>query len=491
MKYRTTGLNEKLALVKYSKKYKNYLHRLREMNPMLALLVQKGPEIYDEESNIQSYMIFERERFIGAIKIDSSLSDASLDVEIHLDDRYYNYPLRIVSTIDSIVSALKQFFSDKESIEIRLHNPVDLSEHNHEYHKNIRSEFLTTYTCLNRNAGIRQKLINEIEETEKSLTDLGLSWIECVDFRALENIYDKELYEEIRKGTASRSDMFNRLEELTWYGIQSKKANRKITFNRDGLIYFEKFSENYDKGINYTFNYNISRNGFLLNSWRGPKRYNQDVLFIDSDSISTTIKTNQISALCVRDTNEKRINYVSPIVNNSSISVEIWINGENKIERCYIDFRTHKKCGRINGIYILRLVPSRIFNNFEIRFIGRDGSRGDDYSDIVKAASPELYDAVTRGNIDPVVISALAEVVVSVINEAPDKDILSLDTNIASLVGNVMPEYKKAVDFVKQIEDEIPLPYLHECLRNFIEEFAPKTDDIQKRVLQNPKVKQD
>lgn len=136
-------------------------------------------------------------------------------------------------------------------------------------------------------------------------------------------------------------------------------------------------------------------------------------------------------------------------------------------------------------------MPSRIFNNFEIRFIGRDGSRGDDYSDIVKAASPELYDAVTRGNIDPVVISALAEVVVSVINEAPDKDILSLDTNIASLVGNVMPEYKKAVDFVKQIEDEIPLPYLHECLRNFIEEFAPKTDDIQKRVLQNPKVKQD
>jgi len=139
-----------LALIKYTGEYKKYLERIKIINSSLADYIEVCPKIYSEESEHQSYMIFLGENYcIGGINIETSCDEKNLELEIHYDEKYIYLPEEIYEITDHIVDSLSYNFLDKEEIEIRLLNDVDLSRY-HKYIKKVYDEKLTTYSCKNR-----------------------------------------------------------------------------------------------------------------------------------------------------------------------------------------------------------------------------------------------------------------------------------------------------------------------------------------------------
>ena len=179
MKYRSISLNgnkgRHYSLVKYNKWYQDYLIELNKMNKELTELVLKYPLIYDETSNIQSYMIFQGEyNCVGAIIIDAENLE-KLEVKVQLNEKYFPSQQDIFEVVEQIVESLKLFFYDKKNIEINLLNDLDLSTIDcQNYHKEDSN--LNIYNCFNEKNKLIPKLIEEVISAEKKLTDWRQSW---------------------------------------------------------------------------------------------------------------------------------------------------------------------------------------------------------------------------------------------------------------------------------------------------------------------------
>ena len=149
-----------LALIKYTEEYRKYLEQIKWFNRELADTIEKSPKIYSELSDHQSYMIFLGENYcIGGINITTSCDEKKLELEIHFNEKYIYLPEEMNEITEHIVDGLSYNYPDKEEIEIRLLNTVDLSRY-HKYIRKVYDEKLTTYTCRNKykNTGIKRTL---------------------------------------------------------------------------------------------------------------------------------------------------------------------------------------------------------------------------------------------------------------------------------------------------------------------------------------------
>lgn len=151
-----------LALIKYTEEYRKHLERIKKYNKTLADKIERFSKIYSEQSEYQSYMIFLGENHsIGGIKIEPSFDEKNLELEIHFDEKYIYLPEEIYEITEHLVDNLSYNFIDKERIEIKLLNDVDLSRYNKsKYIKLVYSEKLTIYSCVNKykNIGIKRSL---------------------------------------------------------------------------------------------------------------------------------------------------------------------------------------------------------------------------------------------------------------------------------------------------------------------------------------------
>ncbi len=490
MKYRNISLNGNkyyyYGLAKYNDEYKKFLEKLRIINEDMADSVEHCPKIYSESSEHQSYLILQSNyRCVGAINIETSTDERNLEVEIQLNEKCFNSQEKIIELIEQLIESLKLYFFDKEKIEINLINNIDLSKINpYKYHKRVYDENLTTYTCTNKkNNLLIPKLVEEIISTEKNLTDWGQSWRQIYGKHELYYDFDLELMNEIKNGTVTLPELFSKVETMIWTNINSGKSSRSISFSKNGIIDFTKNSHDLKNGVDYEFSYNILNNNFNMKS-KSRKNSKKELLEINEDSFFTNIKINQINILHSKETKRKRINYTSPIIHNSSIAVELLINEENEIERCYVDFRTHKNNGKINGLYALRIAPERYFDKFSMRFISRKGYRYSDFSEEILKNEEELFSAIIDGNLTVELIDELIRKVIPIINK---KSIIYNKQPISpineKLISNLIGSETKAFNFVKQIKGEIPLPHLQENLEEFISEHDNNKNDSKKRIL--------
>ena len=163
-----------LALIKYTEEYKKHLERIKKINNSLADCIESCPKIYSEESQYQSYMIFLGEDYcVGAIYIGTSFDEKNLELEIHFDEKYIYLPEEIYEITEHLVDSLAYNFPNKERIEVKLYNNVELSNYNNKYIKMVYSEKLTTYMCINKykNFGIKKilekQLTKYLEEIRK------------------------------------------------------------------------------------------------------------------------------------------------------------------------------------------------------------------------------------------------------------------------------------------------------------------------------------
>lgn len=452
MKYRSISLNgnkgRHYSLVKYNKWYQDYLIELSKMNKELAQLVLKYPSIYDEASNIQSYMIFQGEyNCVGAIIIDATKLE-KLEVKVQLNEKYFTSQQDVFEVVEQIVESLKIFFYDKKNIEINLLNDLDLSTIDcQNYHKEDSN--LNIYNCFNEKNKLIPKLIEEVISAEKKLTDWRQSWWQELENHELHYEFDRELINEIDNGTVTYPELFSKFKTLIWRNIASKNATRFIAFSRTGDIAFSKTLKK--DGSNYEFSYNVMKDGFKL-------RVNGEDLIVDDNKYFTNIRTRQVNILQGKENKRKFITYVSPIINNFSIAMDIWINESNEIEKCNIDFRTHKGNGKINGIYILRLNPSNI-DKCSIRFVSRKGNIG---------FITNLFgiDEVSKfeGKITFEMINEFVNKVISFINK---KEGL-IKNQIVFNEFDVVTQKKQIINFLKQLKDEIPLPILQERIDKIV-----------------------
>lgn len=452
MKYRSISLNgnqgRHYSLVKYNKWYQDYLIELSKMNKELAQLVLKYPSIYDEASNIQSYMIFQGEyNCVGAIIIDATKLE-KLEVKVQLNEKYFTSQQDVFEVVEQIVESLKIFFYDKKNIEINLLNDLDLSTIDcQNYHK--ADSNLKIYNCSNEKNILIPKLIEEVISAEKKLTDWRQSWWQDLENHELHYNFDRELINAIDNGTVTYPELFSKFKTLIWRNIASKNATRFIAFSRTGDIAFSKTLKK--DGSNYEFSYNVMKDGFKL-------RVNGEDLIVDDNKYFTNIRTKQVNILQGKENKRKFITYVSPIINNFSIAMDIWVNESNEIEKCNIDFRTHKGNGKINGIYILRLNPSNI-DKCSIRFVSRKGN-------IDFITNLFGIDEVSKfeGKITFEMINEFVNKVISFINK---KEGL-IKNQIVFNEFDVVTQKKQIINFLKQLKDEIPLPILQERIDKIV-----------------------
>ena len=167
MEYRnvlfTKNVKWPLALIKYTEEYKEYLERIKKFSSRLANSIERCPKIYSEMGEHQSYMIFLGENYcVGGINIETSFDEKTLELEIHFDEKYIYLPEEIFEITEHIVDSLARNYPDKERVEIKLLNNVELSKYNkHKYIKNVYNERLITYSCINRYRNIVFKRILE------------------------------------------------------------------------------------------------------------------------------------------------------------------------------------------------------------------------------------------------------------------------------------------------------------------------------------------
>ena len=488
MKYRSVSLNGNkdcnYGLVKYNDNYKDYLEDLRQMNEELADAVERCPKIYSELSEHQSYMIFDGPyRCVGAVNIGTSTDEKNLEIEVQLNEKSFDSQREIAQVIEQLVESLKLYFYDKEAIEINLINNIDLSKINpYKYKKSVYDEKLTTYTCENqRNNELIPKLCDEVSKTEKKLTDWGQCWQQSLDNHELYWDFDDQIMREINYETITLPELFSKVATVSWIGISSLKSSRNINFSRNGHIKFTKNSHDWEKGLNYTFIYNVLNDDFKLETNRGQK---SKFLEIDENQYWTIIKTKQLNVFLSKENNRKRINYTTPVVDNSSIAVELWTNEQNEIENCYVDFRTHKNNGKVNGLYALRISPQNYYDKFSIRFISRKGYRYDDFSESISDTDDELFSTIVDGKLTPEIIDELIRKIIPIINKrATEYKKKTISEENHAIISNSINAELQAINFIKEIKGEIPLPHLYESLEKFIIKNSKDKNNNKKKIL--------
>lgn len=262
------------------------------------------------------------------------------------------------------------------------------------------------------------------------------------------------LIEEYNNGKIPLSEIFYKAKSLIWDNIDSNKSKRKIKFD-----------------------YYVLGKGFRLKTYslsRGER------LIMEDNDYFTTFKLGNLSCNYSEYYNKKHFHYVSPIENKSSISVDILFNEDNYIEKCYIDFRTHKGNGKVNGLYALRIVPG-YREKFTLDYINRKGRK----TRYLSAYLPvNLFFALFPADCTlELVDKIIDETIVTMNQRANLKKLQKINFKNEGIATNFPVVEKQVIDFIKQIKGEIPLPHLRENIEKFVESNSKYKLDCKIKTL--------
>ena len=206
------------------------------------------------------------------------------------------------------------------------------------------------------------------------------------------------------------------------------------------------------------------------------------------DSINfTSFKTANYDMTIDKRTGQKEIVVFSPIYEKSSIKIVIKINEQNIMEKCFIDFRTHKGNGKINGQYILRMVVNsynKQNNKFLIKFINHRGKGNLYFSSEALEYEKEMLSTI---NNEKLTIESLNEIVkrcLLIINTSAinyKRRPISLASE--NIISNIIESESQVMSLLCRTEDKIPIPHLQMILNKLIEEHFGDRDTGSKRVL--------
>lgn len=459
----------KYTLVKYDDSYKNTLVSLGINN-----------EDFDSLNCQQIFMVVRTiygniKTIVGSIYIIPSTDESKIRIYVQLKDGCFESKKEMIDAIDKIVDSLKILFYNKKYLELHLSNNIDLFVFNSIKYDKRRNN---TYVCENGlNNILISALVDEMCEAETILTNWGESWVQKVgngDIRSDSTSYDitsSDVYD----NEASLPELFSKFDTISWLDIDSLKASRSIIFSRNGNVEFFKEPKGFKKsnsGINYRIAYNVLYRGFELETF---KDFCNHKLQVGNSSYFNEISCNGLNIIYENGNKRKKI--IGPIIDGSSIFIELCFNENGDIDSCLIEFRTHKSNGKINGKYLLRLKPYSQLNKFSINFIRRSGYKSANLSKLIEQNDIELYTSIMKGNITLELIDELIKKVIPLINEFAS---CYQKQPVSEKNEEIM---KDAVNLVKSIIGEIPLPHLKENLIAFVDDNDRGKKDGNPRLL--------
>ena len=265
-----------------------------------------------------------------------------------------------------------------------------------------------------------------------------------------------------------------------------QKADENHSSEGQGLMDNNYFSEEkiYDVESNISIDilYNCIKKEYYLNIC--DETLNLEIY----DSINfISFKTANYDMTIDKRTGQKEIVVFSPIYEKSSIKIVIKINEQNIMEKCFIDFRTHKGNGKINGQYILRMVVNsynKQNNKFLIKFINHRGKGNLYFSSEALEYEKEMLSTI---NNEKLTIESLNEIVkrcLLIINTSAinyKRRPISLASE--NIISNIIESESQVMSLLCRTEDKIPIPHLQMLLNKLIEEHFGDRDTGSKRVL--------
>ena len=458
MKYKSISLNGtdnyQYSLVKYEDKYKDILGSMKEIDVNLIDSVIACPRIYSVDSDHQAYMLVKDDDIgVGATYIGTSTDEKDLEVTLQLDEDKFDDEVDMYKLINQLVDSLGLYCYERENIYICLKNKINLSKYNSLKYKEVYLlPNISTYICSNNKYNtLIPLLLKEIKSCEDTLISWKQTWWQEIQHRTLDDfhlLYDND---DIEKS----DEMFNKASS---FSLVDYIRDRNVTFDIDGHVIFSKNIKENDSTCEFT--YNVRKDGFKLKTF--------DFLLEDNHSYTKIITPNE-EIKKSKEKGTKKITYKSGIVDKSSIYAEVKLDDNDDIDKCYIDFRTHRNNGKINGMYLIRI------NNRDKNFSFSYRTRKDD---ICKYIDNIYYDdeRFSMGT-----LKNRIEFFRDAINSCyrNGRGAISSDINISDLV-NIE---KDVVNFMKQIKSEIPLPYLQEQIDKFILEYSnSKSNDKVKKL---------
>lgn len=463
MKYKSISLNGnkdyKYSLVKYEDKYKDILDSMEEIDVNLIGSVMECPVIYSINSDHQAYMIVKGDDIgVGATYIGTSTDEKDLEVKLQLDESKFNNETEMYMLINQLIDSLGLYCYDKENIYINLVNEIDLSKYNClKYKREYLLPNISTYVCSNKKYNtLIPLLLEEIKSCEDTLVSWKQTWWQEVQNRPLCDLHYLFDDDFIIDRDIPLDEIFNKAESINWSSINSNTAERKITFNIDGDVSFTKSAR---KGSNsYEFKYNVREDGFVFN--------NSDISISDN-SFETKINTKNEKVVKNKRNGMKRILYQSDIIDNTSVYLDLLLDND-EVEKCFIDFRTHKDNGKIKGMYLIRKFPKWHLFNFRYR-----NRKGNIYNYICNARPDDAISSFTDVKD---IVAFYIENINCFFREGRDP--------LAEINIDLVNIDKRALDYMKQIKGEIPLPYLQEQIDKFILDYSKTKGNDKIKKLQ-------
>lgn len=473
MKYKSISLNgtdkHQYSLVKYEDKYKSILDSMEGIDDYLIDSVIACPVLYSVNSDHQAYMLVKDDDIgVGATYIGTSTDEKDLEVKLQLDESKFTNETEMYMLINQLVDSLGLYCYERKNIYIKLMNKIDLSKYNGlKYNREYLLPNISTYVCSNNKYNtLIPLLLKEIKSCEDTLVSWKQTWrqsLEHVGLSDLHCLYDEDYLDENgypeKYGDVPIDEMFNKVDAIFWTDINSNTARSEVTFNVNGDVKFSRRPKK--KGVSYEFEYNVVEDGFVFK--------NSDVSISDN-SFETKIETRNGEVIKSKKKGTKKITYKSGIVDKSSIYSEIRLDDNDDIDKCYIDFRTHRNNGKINGMYLIRI------NNRDKSFSFSYRTRKGDickYMDNIYYEDERLSMATLKNRI---------EFFRDAINRCYRNGRGAISSNID--ITDLSNTEKDVVNFMKQIKGEIPLPYLQEQIDKFILEYSKSKNDDKVKKLQ-------
>lgn len=459
MKYKSISLNGtdnyQYSLVKYEDKYKHILDSMEGIDTNLIDSVIACPVIYSINSDHQAYMIVKDDDIgVGATYIGTSTDEKDLEVKLQLDESKFTNETEMYMLINQLVDSLGLYCYERENIYIYLKNKIDLSKYNgSKYNRKYLLPNIFTYVCSNNKYNtLIPLLLKEIKSCEDTLVSWKQTWWQEIQHRTLDDFHLLFDNDDIEKS----DDMFNKSSS---FSLVDYTRDRNVTFDIDGHVSFSKKIKENDSTCEFT--YNVRKDCFKLET--------SDFLLEDNQSNTKIITPNE-ELIKSKEKGTKKITYKSGIVDKSSIYSEIRLDDNDDIDKCYIDFRTHRNNGRINGMYLIRI--NNRDKSFSFSYRTRKG-------DICKYIDNIYYD---DERLSMATLKNRIEFFRDAINRCYRNGRGAISSNID--ITDLSNTEKDVVNFMKQIKGEIPLPYLQEQIDKFILEYSKSKKDDKVKKLQ-------
>lgn len=366
------------------------------------------------------------------------------------------------------------------------------------------------------NDEIVEKVVKEMNLAERKLLEWNANWWEYNDelgtikkYFDLDHEYSKKLeitkflddlklqykIEEKKDIPPIRTIKFNDkydidVYKIEWNNIKTNNCLREITFDSEGNISLskrnsKKITKENKKVINYQTEYNVNSLDFNLDMY-----IYQDCKFCNkSEKISIELigynlikKYDGIEIMENLSTGEKYIRITKE--DKSKIILEAKLNKENTLEKGFVEIKTKKGNGKINGTYRFDLDNEK---KISANFYSRKGKKIDLTNNpllvqhvlLLTEQSLNTDETITKDTIMNVT-NNMQEILLNNINERK----IEVDQKYFSM-ENLVEKDKKVTNLLKQIKGEIPLVGLTERINFVLEMQEIKKDEVKS----NEKVK--